>query len=65
MPKQPKHPQISIRGATYQKLKDYCRRHDIPIAKLVDQICGDFFQGVKPIFSVDELKPRPGNEPKA
>ena len=35
--------QVSIRGTSYLRLKEYCKKYDIPVSSLVDKICMDFF----------------------
>jgi hypothetical protein len=40
----PKTPQVSIKGETFAKLKEYCNKHGIPVGKFVDKLCRDFFK---------------------
>ena len=38
--------QVSIRGVSYEKVKEYCTEHDISIATFIDKLCADFFAPV-------------------
>jgi hypothetical protein len=35
--------QISIRGETYDKIKAYCEKQGLSVAKFVDDLCSDHF----------------------
>lgn len=36
--KEPKTPQISVRGPTYDRLRDYCRKHGVQIRTIIDDV---------------------------
>lgn len=38
-----KKPQVSIRGATYDKVKAYCTEQGLAIAEFVDGLCAGYF----------------------
>lgn len=35
--------QISIRGTSYQRVKEHCEKHGISVASFVDKLCKNFF----------------------
>ncbi len=36
---------VSIRGATYEKVRAYCERHDLSMSEFVEDLIGQFFSG--------------------
>jgi hypothetical protein len=43
----PNKPQVSIKGETYDKLREHCTKEGIPISHFVDQLCQDFLKDKK------------------
>lgn len=36
---------VSIRGATYEKIRAYCEKHDLSMSEFVEDLIGQFFSG--------------------
>ncbi len=36
---------VSIRGATYEKIRTYCEKHDLSMSEFVEDLIGQFFSG--------------------
>ncbi len=36
--KRPKTPQVSVRGETYDRLREYCRKHGVQMRTVIDDI---------------------------
>jgi hypothetical protein len=36
---------VSIRGATYEKIRAYCEKHSLSMSEFVEDLIGQFFSG--------------------
>lgn len=36
---------VSIRGATYEKVRTYCEKHSLSMSEFVEDLIGQFFSG--------------------
>jgi len=54
--------QISMRGTTYDKIREYCIAHKISIAKFVDELCSKYLDR---IAAKAEAKPKSKPKQKA
>lgn len=52
---------ISVRGETYDKVRDYCENKEFSIAHFVDSLCTEFLAG-RTDKSNDELEAKEGKE---
>lgn len=37
-------PQVSIRGETYRRVREYCLDHDVTVVAFISNLCKDFFE---------------------
>jgi hypothetical protein len=54
---------ISVRGLTYQRVKNYCRKHDRSISGYVEEVINDALENVEPVPQFIE-PPARKREPK-
>uniref|UniRef100_A0A6H1Z8Q3 Protein CopB n=1 Tax=viral metagenome TaxID=1070528 RepID=A0A6H1Z8Q3_9ZZZZ len=43
-PSKPKVPQVSIRGETHAKVKEYCDKKGITVTSFIDKLCKEFLE---------------------
>ena len=55
---------VSIRGATYEKVRTYCEKHSLSMSEFVEDLIGQFFSGNGATLSAPAAAVAPAPAPK-